>query len=192
MADRIQVRRDTDADWTSNDPTLAAGEPGFISDTNEFVIGDGSTALTSLVPLSLAPPTAQIRVTSAQSITSSSTTVPDFDTETWADGVTVDLAGNDLTVVRPGIYTVSLYVEWGANANGRRGMFIRKNGGAEVNKEWQPAGGGSAPHSSNELTQQLALTTSDVIDATVVQTSGGALDLNKARLTLTYVRPTPA
>jgi hypothetical protein len=48
MADLIQVRRDAAADWTSNDPTLAAGEPGFESDTNKVKIGDGATAWTSL------------------------------------------------------------------------------------------------------------------------------------------------
>lgn len=48
MSTQIQLRRDTAADWTSNDPTLAEGEIGWESDTNLFKIGDGSTAWTSL------------------------------------------------------------------------------------------------------------------------------------------------
>ena len=44
----IQVRRDTAANWTSEDPTLAAGEMGFETDTGKFKIGTGSTAWTSL------------------------------------------------------------------------------------------------------------------------------------------------
>jgi hypothetical protein len=44
----IQVRRDTAADWTSVNPTLAAGEIGFETDTNKFKFGTGSTAWTSL------------------------------------------------------------------------------------------------------------------------------------------------
>ena len=44
-----QQRRDDAADWTSIDPTLAAGEIGWESDTNKFKIGDGSTAWTSLI-----------------------------------------------------------------------------------------------------------------------------------------------
>jgi len=48
MADRIQLRRDTAANWTSADPTLAQGEAGYETDTNLFKIGDGSTAWTSL------------------------------------------------------------------------------------------------------------------------------------------------
>ncbi len=48
MPTQIQLRRDTAADWTSNNPTMAAGEFGWESDTNRFKIGDGSTAWTSL------------------------------------------------------------------------------------------------------------------------------------------------
>ena len=45
---KIQVRRDTAANWTSTNPTLAAGELGFETDTAKFKIGTGSTAWTSL------------------------------------------------------------------------------------------------------------------------------------------------
>lgn len=48
MAVQIQMRRDTAANWTSANPTLAAGELGIETDTNYFKIGDGSTAWTSL------------------------------------------------------------------------------------------------------------------------------------------------
>ncbi len=45
----IQVRRDTAANWTSVNPTLAAGEVGFETDTNLFKIGTGSTAWNALI-----------------------------------------------------------------------------------------------------------------------------------------------
>lgn len=48
MPTKIQLRRDTVADWTSNNPTLAAGEFGWESDTNRFKIGTGSAAWNSL------------------------------------------------------------------------------------------------------------------------------------------------
>jgi hypothetical protein len=48
MAAIIQFRRDTAANWTSNDPTLAAGEIGYETDTEKYKIGDGSLAWTSL------------------------------------------------------------------------------------------------------------------------------------------------
>jgi len=48
MAAIIQFRRDTAANWTSNNPTLAAGEIGYESDNERYKVGDGSTAWTSL------------------------------------------------------------------------------------------------------------------------------------------------
>jgi collagen type VII alpha len=48
MTSRLQNRRDTAANWTSNNPTLAAGEIGLETDTSKFKMGDGSTAWTSL------------------------------------------------------------------------------------------------------------------------------------------------
>jgi hypothetical protein len=45
---QIQTRRGAAATWTSTNPTLAAGEIGFESDTGNFKIGNGSTAWASL------------------------------------------------------------------------------------------------------------------------------------------------
>jgi hypothetical protein len=45
---QIQVRRGTAAQWTSANPTLAAGEWGLETDTLKTKIGNGSTAWTSL------------------------------------------------------------------------------------------------------------------------------------------------
>ena len=48
MADRIQIRRDTAANWTSANPVLAQAELGLETDTGKLKAGDGSTAWTSL------------------------------------------------------------------------------------------------------------------------------------------------
>lgn len=45
---KIQHRRDTAANWTSTNPTLAEGEWGYETDTKKAKIGDGSTVWTSL------------------------------------------------------------------------------------------------------------------------------------------------
>ena len=45
---QIQVRRGTAAQWTSTNPTLAAGEWGLETDTLKTKIGNGSTAWNSL------------------------------------------------------------------------------------------------------------------------------------------------
>jgi len=44
----IQLRRGTAAQWTSANPTLASGEPGFETDTRKLKIGNGSAAWTAL------------------------------------------------------------------------------------------------------------------------------------------------
>lgn len=47
-SNQVQVRRATAATWTSTNPTLAAGEIGFETDTNKFKIGTGSAVWTAL------------------------------------------------------------------------------------------------------------------------------------------------
>lgn len=48
MTSRLQNRRDTAANWTSNNPTLAAGEIGLETDTAKWKMGNGTTAWNSL------------------------------------------------------------------------------------------------------------------------------------------------
>ena len=48
MAVRFQLRRDTAANWTAANPTLALGEPGVETDTLKVKVGDGATAWNSL------------------------------------------------------------------------------------------------------------------------------------------------
>ena len=48
MANTIQHKRGTAANWTSADPTLAAGQVGVETDTGKFKLGDGSTAWSAL------------------------------------------------------------------------------------------------------------------------------------------------
>ena len=48
MAIRIQLRRDTAANWTAANPVLRAGEVGIESDTLKMKVGDGTTAWSSI------------------------------------------------------------------------------------------------------------------------------------------------
>lgn len=58
---QIKVRRDTAATWTSVNPVLAAGEPGYETNTSKIKYGDGTTAWASLAYVgssgSYTPPT---------------------------------------------------------------------------------------------------------------------------------------
>jgi hypothetical protein len=44
----IQLRRGTAAQWVTANPTLAAGETGFETDTGKFKLGNGSQSWTAL------------------------------------------------------------------------------------------------------------------------------------------------
>lgn len=44
----IKLRRGTSARWSTFDPRLAAGEPGYEIDTGLFKIGDGNSLWTEL------------------------------------------------------------------------------------------------------------------------------------------------
>jgi len=57
---RIQLRNDTAANWTTSDPTLQAGELGHETDTGKFKIGTGLLAWTSLSYASILPGVAAI------------------------------------------------------------------------------------------------------------------------------------
>lgn len=48
IIESIQLRRDSASDWTTENPILLEGEPGFEIDTGKLKIGDGSTAWSSL------------------------------------------------------------------------------------------------------------------------------------------------
>ena len=48
MTTRIKLRRDTAANWTTNDPILALGEAGYDTTNNELRVGDGTTVWSGL------------------------------------------------------------------------------------------------------------------------------------------------
>ena len=48
MANKIQLRRDTTANWVRVNPILDDGEPGLDIDNNQIKYGDGSTAWADL------------------------------------------------------------------------------------------------------------------------------------------------
>jgi hypothetical protein len=54
MANKIQLRRDTTANWTSSNPTLSQGEIGYELTTGKIKIGTGTTAWNSLNYLTIA------------------------------------------------------------------------------------------------------------------------------------------
>lgn len=55
MPQQIQLRRDSSANWTTNNPTLAEGEMGVVTDTYNYKIGDGVTPWNTLDYYQLSP-----------------------------------------------------------------------------------------------------------------------------------------
>ena len=92
MVDIIQLRRDTDTNWGSEDPVLADGEPGYDKTNNQLKVGDGSTewsALDALTPdLSAYAPLAGAAFTGQVTVAQGTITdpAPLSLTQTWNDG----------------------------------------------------------------------------------------------------------
>jgi hypothetical protein len=102
--DLIQLRRDTAANWTSTNPTLASGEMGFETDTGKFKIGTGSTAWVSLLYVTDASP----NVTDASPrgvMAFTSRTTPD----TTITSEEVQITGSSFTAVANRYYKITYF-----------------------------------------------------------------------------------
>ena len=75
MAARLQNKHDTAANWTTNHPTLLAGEIGYEQDTGKFKIGDGVTVWTSLAYAGAAAETDPVVAAQIGLIKSNGTTI---------------------------------------------------------------------------------------------------------------------
>jgi hypothetical protein len=62
MAYRILLRRDSSANWETNNPVLLSGEPGYETDTGKLKIGDGVSTWSDLNEY-ITGPTGEIGVT---------------------------------------------------------------------------------------------------------------------------------
>jgi len=90
MTTRIKLRRDTAANWTANNPILAAGEPGLETDTGKTKYGDGNTAW-----ITLGYATGGITAREQIGYFMTHGTVPnDANIDWWFEGVETDTAGN--------------------------------------------------------------------------------------------------
>lgn len=127
----IQIRRDTAADWTSNNPTLSIGQPGYEDDTGKMKIGDGSTAWNSLGYFGEGKQTIYI---SASGITPATTSgAASSQIETTTNKVNYNVLAFDDTVAEYGHFnvkmpkswdqgTVTFFVVWESAATGTEGI----------------------------------------------------------------------
>ena len=103
MTTRLQQRRDTAANWTSNNPTLATGEIGYETDTAKFKIGNGSTAWTSLAYAYGAAPALTFNAQTGTSYTLATTDVGALVTLSNTGGITL--------TVPPSVFTTGQVID---------------------------------------------------------------------------------
>ncbi len=177
----IQIRKDTAGNWTSNNPTPAAGEWCLETDTKAVKIGDGSTAWTSLIyiiwPLSRARAT---RAT-AQSMANGAFTKVIFNTEVFDNLAEYDNTTGVFTATYTGYYQVnaaalSANVTWGAGEVWIIGLH--KNGVIYSNGSRMIASAVITSQLSSNYSDIVYLVATDYIDMRIFQNQGAAVNIH--------------
>jgi hypothetical protein len=163
MTARMQQRRDTAANWTSSNPTLAAGELGLETDTGKIKIGNGSTAWTSLSYSAAGTVTSVTAGTgltggaisssgtiaidttvtadlsTAQTLTNKTLTSPVINTATFSNGVVKGLEEDVNVVASAATGTINFDVEtasiwyYTSNATANHTLNFRYSSGVSLN-----------------------------------------------------------
>ena len=163
MTARMQQRRDTAANWTSSNPTLAAGELGLETDTGKIKIGNGSTAWTSLSYAAAGTVTSVTAGTgltggaisssgtiaidttvtadlsTAQTLTNKTLTSPVINTATFSDGVVKGLEEDVNVVASAATGTINFDVStasvwyYTSNATANHTLNFRYSSGVSLN-----------------------------------------------------------
>jgi hypothetical protein len=140
---KIQLRRDTAANWTSTNPTLAAGEIGFDTTNNKFKIGDGANTWTSLLyqsdasllsgAASVTSVTTSGDVTVGGNLTVNGTTTTLNSSTVQVDDKNIELASVAVVTGRTGTATTSSATITGSNTAGLLvGQTITKTAGTST------------------------------------------------------------
>lgn len=149
MSARIQIRRDTAANWSNvstGNPILASGEIGYETDTGQVKVGDGSTAWNSLDYLAVTLP---ILTATADYNTMTKTgryVISDPSSTTTSNGptapidvkVTVDGAGHMLVLKFGTSVLQQLWTEGNGTSAPPKSYSRVYDGGASEWRAWTP------------------------------------------------------
>ena len=119
------------------------------------------------------------KMTGSQNISSGgSPTIVNFGSTKEAEaGVTWDGANSRWIINKPGVYMVSLAIQWETNSTNRREAGIFKNGSQYAGNE-SPAESFNASAANQVVSVPIPCNVGDYIDARVFQNSGGNLKVN--------------
>lgn len=178
MAYQIQLRTDTAANWTSANPTLAQGEPGYEVDTGKLKLGDGVTAWVSLAYYTAGDVNS---VTASSPLASSGGANPNISltgTVAIANGGTGQTSASAaFNALSPITSTGDLIIGNGTNSATRLGIgtngFVLTSNGTTAS--WVAGGSGGA----NTALSNLA---SVAVNSSLIPGSNNAIDLGTSAL----------
>jgi hypothetical protein len=180
---KIQIRRDTATNWSTTNPTLAAGELGFDTTNNLLKIGNGSSTWTALgIAASSSVIGCKLEKGVAQSLTSGTVTAILFgtsDTEIFDTNSFHDPSTNSSRITIPsgfaGKYLITATIGIAASATGNRYCAIYKNGVLDASTR-APANAAALSATLLTASTVLSLTATDYVEMYGFQDSGGALN----------------
>ena len=146
----------------------------------------GDIPLADAFDLAMNPNACVALRSTAQSIaTGGGGTLISFDAEEFDNSAMFTPTSTSITIQNDGLYLVTCYVEWAANATNQRAVDIGING---VNASGMTVTLGTAAITTRmTATNQFLLTLADVVTFTAFQNSGGAINILGARAAVTRV-----
>lgn len=110
----------------------------------------------------------------AQTVPNGAVTILSFDTERWDTDSIHDNATNNsrLTCKTAGLYLITLLCSFSANANGRRSLYLKKNGATWIGIVGLPAVPDGITSTLIEVSTQYQLAVNDYVEGYCYQNSG--------------------
>ena len=139
---QIQIRRGTAAQWTSTNPTLAAGELGLETDTGYLKAGNGSSSWTALAYINQYP--LPVLVQNAQTGTTYTLVLADASNKlvelSNTSAITVTVPLNSSVAYPVGSQIMLLQTNTGqVTVAGASGVTVNSNPGLKLRAQWSSA-----------------------------------------------------
>ena len=182
MSTRIRFRRDTAANWTSNNPTLTTGELGYETDTGKFKIGNNTDAWTAL-PYSITAELSEGNLNDLKDVTITSAANGDF--LRWNGTAWINDAVN-LSTDTIGSFVESLVAGTGITLTNNSGEGATPTVAVTTNTfDAYGAASTAATNAATALTNHEADTTSihGIADTSILVTTTGSQTLTNKTIT---------